>query len=151
MVSTSTEAGVATQQTDSSHSWILEKSGNVWLSRLAEEYERVLNENRDLSQRLSQSLGERAEMEKLYASSTTELVAERDRLKTEITELQARPNGRLNSLGPAREKLMRDEFERRLQELTLQVKRERHKYTELLEKVKRQLSKCICQGTAGLF
>jgi hypothetical protein len=150
MLSISVEASAATKsQTDPSRSWILERSGNVWLSRFADEYERVVNENRDLSRRLRQSLDERAEADQLYASSTMELIAERDRLKTEITELQAQLKGRLSSIAPAREKLMRDEFERKLQELTLQVKRERHKYAELLERVKRQLSKCICQGTAG--
>jgi hypothetical protein len=54
-------------------------------------------------------------------------------------------DARLQSLLAAKERLIRDEFERKYQELAAEVKRERHRYTEEVQKLKRQLSTCICK------
>jgi hypothetical protein len=54
-------------------------------------------------------------------------------------------DARLQSLLAAKERLIRDEFERKYQELALEVKRERNRYTEEVQKLKRQLSNCICR------
>jgi len=54
-------------------------------------------------------------------------------------------DARFQSLLAAKERLMRDEFERKYQELAVEVKRERHRYTEEVQKLKRQLSTCICR------
>jgi septin family protein len=62
-------------------------------------------------------------------------------------------DARFQSLMAARERLIRDEFERKYQELAVAVKQERSRYTEEVRKyneevrkLKRQLSNCICRG-----
>ena len=52
---------------------------------------------------------------------------------------------RLQSLLAAKERLIRDEFERKYQELAVEVKRQRNRYTEEVQELKRQLSNCICR------
>jgi len=47
-------------------------------------------------------------------------------------------DARLQSLLAARERLIRDEFERKFQELTVEVKRERNRYTQEVH--------CICRA-----
>jgi len=54
-------------------------------------------------------------------------------------------DARLQSLLAAKERLIRDEFERKYQELAVEVKREHNRYTEEVRKLKKQLSNCICQ------
>jgi hypothetical protein len=46
--------------------------------------------------------------------------------------------------------LIRDELERKYQDLAVEVKRERNRYTEEVQKLKRQLSNCICGASAKL-
>ena len=52
---------------------------------------------------------------------------------------------RLQSLLAAKERLIRDEFERKYQDLAVEVKRERNRYTKEVQKLKKQLSNCICR------
>jgi hypothetical protein len=54
-------------------------------------------------------------------------------------------DARLQSLLAAKERLIRDEFERKYQELAVEMKRERNRYTEEVQKLRRQLSNCICR------
>ena len=61
------------------------------------------------------------------------------------SEKETVDDARLQSLLAAKEKLIRDEFERKYQELAVEVKRERKRYTEEVQKLKRQLSNCICR------
>jgi hypothetical protein len=56
-------------------------------------------------------------------------------------------DARFQSLLAARERLIRDEFERKYQELAVAMKRERNRYTEEVQKLKRQLSGCICRDS----
>ena len=58
-------------------------------------------------------------------------------------------DARFQSLLAARERLFRDEFERKYQELAVEVKRERNRYTEEVRKLKRQLSNCMCRASGG--
>jgi hypothetical protein len=57
-------------------------------------------------------------------------------------------DARVQSLLAARERLIRDEFERKYQELAVEVKQERNRHIEEVRKLKRQLSNCIC-GASG--
>jgi hypothetical protein len=58
-------------------------------------------------------------------------------------------DARLQSLLAAKERLIRDEFERKYQYLAVEVKRQRNRHTEEVQELKRQLSNCIC-GRARL-
>ena len=81
-----------------------------------------------------------------FAEQFEEVINENDRLNLEIVGLRSQLSGRLDSLLAAKEKLMRDEFDRKFQELQVEVKRERNKYAELMREVKKQLSSCICRA-----
>jgi len=54
--------------------------------------------------------------------------------------------GGIQSLLETKERLMRNEFERKFQELAVQVKRQRIQHTEQVDKLKKQLQDCICNG-----
>jgi hypothetical protein len=54
-------------------------------------------------------------------------------------------DARLQSLLATKERLIRDEFERKYQELVVELKRERNRYREEVQKLKRQSSNCICR------
>ena len=81
-----------------------------------------------------------------FAEQFEEVINENDRLNSEIVDLRAQLNGRLQSLLAVKEKLIRDEFDRKFRDLQVDVKRERSKYAELIQEVKKQLSSCICRA-----
>jgi len=135
------------------------------LSQFAENYENVLNENRDLTCRLSDSVHESARLKELHQRAAIEFSAEKDRLNQEIAQLRAQLSNRLESVLAAKERLMRDEFERKLQEslgtktklmkvdleqkiqsLHMELNQERAR----LERLKKAQSNCICQGSGAL-
>ena len=62
----------------------------------------------------------------------------------EKTELML--SRRVEVLVSAKEKLMREEYERKFQELELQVKQERNRYRKLIDETKQQLAGCICRA-----
>jgi hypothetical protein len=64
------------------------------------------------------------------------------------SEKETVDDARFQSLLAARERLIRDEFERKYQELAVEMKRERNRYKEEVQKLKRQLLNCIC-GVSG--
>src|SRR5213593_2717381 len=119
------------------------------LSEFLEQLESVVNEKQDLACRLSKALDDIKAMNQLHARMQAEFDCERTRLTSEIADLRAQlirlsnrsENGavddrRPQSLLAAREKLIRDEFERKFQELAVQVKRERNRYTQEVQKLK---------------
>src|SRR5262245_10276213 len=116
------------------------------LSYLAEQYGCLLNEKRDLSSQLSKALDENATLNRLYTETCAELDGERIRLNSEIANLRSQLSGRLQSILAIKEKLMREEFERKFQELTLEIRRERHRYKNAIEEMKKQVASCICQA-----
>ena len=116
------------------------------LSDLSEKLECSLNENRDLTSRLSKALDENAALNRLYSRTCAESAAERIRLNSEIANLRSQLSGRLQSILAIKEKLMREEFERKFQELTLEIRRERHRYKNAIEEMKKQVASCICQA-----
>jgi septal ring factor EnvC (AmiA/AmiB activator) len=89
-----------------------------------------------------------------------EMEAERSRLNSEIESLRAQlakaaspsqrsigDDPRLQSLLAAKEKLIRDEFERKLQELTVEVRRQRKNHMEQVQVMKEQIANCICKAS----
>jgi len=130
------------------------------LSEFAEQFESAINEKQDLASRLSKLVDDITAMTRLHEQAHAEFDCERTQLNSEITNLRAQLTGlsnrsenrtsddsRLQSLLAARERLIRDEFERKFRELTVQVKQERSRYAQAVQKVQKQLSSCICRAS----
>src|SRR5215467_4230767 len=115
------------------------------LNYLAEQFGCLLNEKGDLTSRLSKALDENAALNRLYEQTCAEFDGERIRPNSEIANLRSQLTSRLQSILAIKEKLMREEFERKFQGLTLEVKQERHRYKNAIEEMKKQIAKCICQ------
>ena len=116
------------------------------LSYLAEQFGCLLNEKRDLTSQLSKALDENAALNRLYSRTCAESDAERIRLNSEIANLRSQVTGRVQSILAVKEKLMREEFERKFQELTVEVRQERQRYRNAIAEMKRQIASCICQA-----
>jgi hypothetical protein len=119
------------------------------LSEFAEQFERIIEENKELETRLRAALDEKAALQEVHDQLSAKFDCETSRLNLELTDLRTQVNGRLDSLMSVRERLMKDEFERKFQELTMEVKGERNRYGQLIEKMKTQLSACICRPNLG--
>ena len=76
--------------------------------------------------------------------SMADFAAQLEAALKENRELRDQLNGRVQSLFAVKEKLLQDDFERRLQDLTVAVRRERQQYTDALKQLKTQLGECIC-------
>ena len=118
----------------------------VSLSYLAEQFGCLLNEKRDLTSQLSKALDENAALNRLYKQTYAECDGERIRLHSEIANLRSQLTSRLQSILSIKEKLMREEFDRKFQELSLQVRQERHRYRNAIEEMKKQTASCICRA-----
>ena len=107
------------------------------LKRLTEEFQCLLNEKRELTFRLSKALDENATLNQLHRQACAETV-----------NLQSQLSSRLQALLATKERLIRDEYERKFQELTVEVKQERIRHNKLLEEMKEQIANCICRSKA---
>ena len=87
--------------------------------------------------------------------ATEEFAKERQRLQGEIADLKSRVSaaesapvktggGRLGAECAARERLMKDEFERIVQSLRVDLKMERQRHETQLKTLKDRLTGCIC-------
>ena len=107
------------------------------LSDLAEQFQCFLNEKRELTFRLSKALDENATLNQLHIQA-----------RAEIVNLQSQLSSRFQTLLATKERLIRDEYERKYQELTVEVKQERIRHNKLLEEMKKQIANCICGAKA---
>jgi uncharacterized membrane-anchored protein YjiN (DUF445 family) len=107
------------------------------LSEFVDQFESAMKEKRDLTLLLNKALSEKAILNQMYETA-----------RIEIEDLRAQLNGRSDPLLSVREKLIREEFDRKFQELTLEVRRERNRYGERVRELKKQLSSCICRAKA---
>jgi hypothetical protein len=132
------------------------------LNEFAEQFEKAIHDKQALSTRLGQALDEIASMSRYFQEERTRFEAERNNLNLEIESLRAQlsessrkdhrkieQDAGIQSVLAARERLIRDEFERKFQELTIDVRRLRKKHSDEVQRLKDQLSNCICRG-AGL-
>src|SRR5262245_41334601 len=71
------------------------------LNDFAEQFQCLLNEKRELTFRLSKALDENTTLNHLHTKA-----------RSEIAQLQSQLSNRLQSLLPAKEKLIREEYER---------------------------------------
>ena len=115
------------------------------LAEFAEQFECVIQENKNLESLLRAALDEKAALQEVHDELAAKFDCETGRLNSEIGNLRTQISSRLDSLLSVRERLMKDEFERKFQELTMEVKRERNKYGQLVQEMKTQLSSCICR------
>jgi hypothetical protein len=133
------------------------------LSEFAEQYETVVKERQDLSWRLCQALEEIEAINQIYQQRRLEFDSERTRLNLEIhslrTQLQEfakkqaekqRSNGDsagVQSVIAAREKLIREEFDKKFQELLVEVRTQKKKYSDQVDQMKKKMSTCMCQAS----
>ena len=132
------------------------------LREIAEHLERAVKEKQDLERRFVDLLQENIKLSLRCAKADAEVTSERVRRSTEVASLrvQLSENEKQTKIKPAgegkqqaelaaREKLIKDEFERKIQTLQLESKRERHQLANRVEKMKAELANCICRGNAG--
>jgi septal ring factor EnvC (AmiA/AmiB activator) len=126
------------------------------LNEFAEQFETAIKERHELSIRLDKAREEiatlmrgRAEFEKERVFLNAEIAKLRDQVAdlAKKRETSKEDIARTECLVAAREKLIRDEFERKFQELTVQVRNQRKKYTQEMEVMKKRLKSCMCQST----
>jgi hypothetical protein len=79
--------------------------------------------------------------------SLTDFAAQLDAALKENRELRAQLDGRLQSLLAVKQKLLEQEFDRKLDEEIAELRRERQKYMQALKEVKTRLANCICGGS----
>src|SRR5262249_39186225 len=89
----------------------------------AEQFQGLLNEKRELTFLLSNA-------------------------RVEIVQLQSQLSGRQQSLLASKEKLIREEYERKFQDLRVEVRQERSRQNKLIEEMKKQITTCICRAKA---
>jgi hypothetical protein len=138
------------------------RQGPGSLGELAEQLDIVLREKRETAYRLNEACEEIAAINKLYQQRRTQFEYEKNRLTSEIDKLRAqvmeytKKDGKnafmsrgMQSLLETRERLVREEFERKFQDLAIAVKRQRQKYNKRVEEMQKQLSGCICKVAAS--
>ena len=135
----------------------LEHELTLSLTAIAEDLDRALRYRQDIEQQLNAAIRERDNMNARCAEARAELASVRIRLKTEITDLQMQlaessrsAANRYQAELAAREKLIRDEFERKLQTIQVAMKQERHQLQQRVAKMKEEMSGCICRQTMEL-
>jgi hypothetical protein len=110
------------------------------LSEFADQFEKAIKEKQDLTRRLQSALEEIAKLNSNVADLECQLAASK-------RSASSAADARLESLLAARERLIRDEFERKFQDLSLEVKRQRKKYAHQIAEMKQQMSNCICRAS----
>ena len=124
-------------------------------SAMAERLARSHVDKHELESRIAELLEENNILKLRCTVAATELTDERQRLIGEIATLQAQIAnaqqarekagvGAREAESAARDRLLKDEFERKVQELQVEVKRERLKYAEQMHAVKQKMANCIC-------
>ena len=126
------------------------------LSEFPELFEAAIKERQELTLRLEKAREEIATMIRARAEFEKErshLNAEITKLREQVSELSKKSTNvkddaaRTEYLVAAKEKLIREEFERKYQELTVEVRNHRKKYTQQMDAMKKQLKNCMCQST----
>jgi DNA repair ATPase RecN len=93
------------------------------------------------------SLNDFLEQFEAMANEKREVTWQLNQARDEIENLRTQLGSRLDSLLSTKEKLIREEFERKYQELVVEVRRERTKHGQQIKHLNEQLSACICHRT----
>ena len=124
-------------------------------SEMAERLARSHVDKQELESRIADLLEENNILKLRCTVAATELTDERQRLNAEIATLKSQivdaqqmrekaGIGAREAESAARDRLLKDEFERKVQELHVEVKRERMKYAEQMHALKQKMANCIC-------
>jgi hypothetical protein len=108
-----------------------------------------------LEQRFAELMKENAMLKVRCSVATTDLARERQRLQGEIADLKSKVaaaekapqntgGGRLIAESAARERLLKDEFERIVQTLRVDLKMERQRHANQLKAMKDRMEGCMC-------
>ena len=90
------------------------------------------------------SLNEFLEQFESMASQKREMDVQLKQALEEIENLKAQLGSRSDSLLETKERLIRQEFERKYQDLLVEVRKERTLHGKQIKDLKEQLSACIC-------
>ena len=106
---------------------------------------------KDIAEHLERTI----KLEENLERKLTELVAENNRLArrcaqadADLAVLKSKPaavNGRHEAELAVRERLLKDEFERKTQELQLEMKKERRQLVASVEQLQKELEGCFCR------
>jgi hypothetical protein len=133
--------------------------GVRWTQRAPTEIEvhlaNSITEKETLQQRLAELVKENSLLKVRCSIITRELAKERQHFQGEIEALNSKVtaaenafnktgNGRLIAESAARERLMKDEFERTVQSLRVDLKMERQRHATQLKAMKDRAENCIC-------
>ena len=119
-------------------------------SEIAERLARSHIDKQELESRLDELLHENNILRLQCTATATELEDEQKRLKGEIDSLRGQLDARQTGVGrhkaesAARERLLKDEFERKLETLQVELNRERQRSARQLEEFEARLTNCIC-------
>jgi len=136
-------------------------SDNWWKSRtlleIADHLERTFEERQVLERRLAEVLEENKILQQRCVQANAEHVRQCNGLQAEIANLRLQASEMLTRLekiaaverrqdaeSSAKERLIRDEQERKIQALQLELKNERNLNEKRLEQMKERLANCIC-------
>lgn len=133
------------------HWWKTQRTGN----EIADHLTGSIVDKETLQRRLAELAQENAVLRVQCSVATKELAAERQRLQSEIAVLKSRVSaaesapvktggGRLVAECAARERLLKDEFERIVQSLRVDLKMERQRHETQLKTLKDRMAGCIC-------
>jgi hypothetical protein len=109
------------------------------LADIAEHLERTFKDRQNLERKLTELVEENNRLASRCAAVDAEL-ASMGKLKSKT----AGP-GRHEAELAVRERLLKDEFERKTQELRLEMNKERRQLVECVEKLKMELAGCFCR------
>ena len=106
------------------------------LTDIAEHLERRFKDEQNLEKKLTELIEENSRLAKRCAQ-----------VDAELTMLKSKPFGlgRHEVELAVRERLLRDEFERKTQELRLEMKKERRQLVENVEQLQKELEGCFCR------
>ena len=133
------------------HLWKTQRTAN----EIADNLTGSIVDKKILERRLAEIAQENAVLKVRCSVATKELATERHRLQSEIADLKARVSaaesapvktggGRLVAECSARERLLKDEFERIVQSLRVDLKMERQRHETQLKTLKDRMEGCIC-------
>jgi hypothetical protein len=119
-------------------------------TEIAERLARSHIDKQQLEGRLDELLHENNILKLQCSAAAAELEDEQKRLKGEIDSLRAQLDarqpgeGRHEAEAAARERLLKDEFERKLETLQVELNRERQRSARQLEEIQARFGSCIC-------
>ena len=113
------------------------------LKDIAEHLERAVKLEENLERKLTELLAENNRLARRCAQADADLAATMESME----KLKSKPavRGRQEAELAVRERLLRDEFERKTQEIRLEMKKERLQLVESVEQLKKELEGCFCR------